>query len=126
MTQFSGNPVGTYENRFRLLGWLLERHDYCAIHLTVTDQGITATGPGVLSVSPIDTARVVATSPLGNLAPPGHVLPTDHVYFSYVEPWTGNVLNNDCSRRPIYAAGPGSSTSAWSPRRAATQRWTSR
>lgn len=69
--------------------------------------GITATGPGVLSVSPIDTSQVIATSPLGNLSPPGHVLPTDHVYISFVDPWNGNVLNNDCRKRPIYAAGAG-------------------
>lgn len=69
--------------------------------------GITASGPGVLSVSPLDPATLVTATPLGKLAPPGHVLPTDHVYLSYVDPWSGQQQNNDCSKRPIYAAGGG-------------------
>lgn len=69
--------------------------------------GITTTGPGVLSVSPLDTATVFATTPLGNLGPPGHVLPTDHVYISFVNPWSGQQQNNDCRARPVYAAGSG-------------------
>ena len=70
--------------------------------------GITATGPGVLSVSPIDTSLVISTTPLGSIAPPGHVLPTDHVYISFVDAYGGNQQNNDCtSKRPIYAAGSG-------------------
>jgi hypothetical protein len=68
---------------------------------------ITATGPGVLSVSPLATSTIYAVSPLGALAPPGHVLPTDHIYISFVDPWSGNQQNNDCSKRPVYAAGPG-------------------
>ena len=68
---------------------------------------VTATGPGVLSVSPLDTATVFAASPLGKLAPPGHTLPTDHVYINFVDAWGGNVQANDCSKRPIYAAGSG-------------------
>ena len=69
--------------------------------------GITVTGPGVLSVSPIDTSQVRAASPLGKLGPPDHTLPTDHVYVSFVDPWNGNQQNNDCSKRAIYAAGSG-------------------
>jgi hypothetical protein len=70
--------------------------------------GITATGPGVLAVSPIDTASVIWTTPLGSIAPPGHVLPTDHVYISFVDAYSGNQQNNDCmTKRPIYAAGSG-------------------
>lgn len=77
---------------------------------TVTDDnryGITATGPGVLSVSPLDTGTLKATTPLGALAPPGHVLPTDHVYMYFVDPWGGQQQNNDCSARPVRAAGSG-------------------
>jgi len=48
--------------------------------------GITATGPGVLSVSPLDTSTLIWATPLGSLAPPGHVLPTDHVYLMFVDP----------------------------------------
>ena len=69
--------------------------------------GITATGPGILSISPIDTSQVRAASPLGKLGPPDHTLPTDHVYISFVDAWSGNQQNNDCSKRAIYAAGSG-------------------
>ena len=69
--------------------------------------GITATGPGELSVAPLDTSTIFAISPLGALAPPGHVLPTDHVYISFVDPWSGQQQNNDCRARPVRAAGSG-------------------
>ena len=69
--------------------------------------GITATGPGVLSVSPLDTSTLIAATPLGMLAPPGHVLPTDHVYLYFVDAWGGQQQNNDCRARPIRAAGSG-------------------
>src|SRR5258706_7496571 len=69
--------------------------------------GVTATGPGVLSVSPLDTTTVFAASPLGKLAPPGHTLPTDHVYITFIDAWGGNVQAADCSKRPVYAAGSG-------------------
>ncbi len=69
--------------------------------------GITATGPGVLSVSPLDTTTVIYSTPLGMLSPPGHVLPTDHVYIYFVDPWSGQQQNNNCSARPVRAAGSG-------------------
>lgn len=69
--------------------------------------GITATGPGVLSVSPLDTSTIYYSTPLGMIAPPGHVLPTDHVYIYFVDPWSGQQQNNDCSARPVRAAGSG-------------------
>lgn len=69
--------------------------------------GITATGPGVLTVSPLDTGTLIATTPLGALAPPGHVLPTDHVYMYFVDPWGNQQQNNDCRARPVRAAGSG-------------------
>ena len=72
----------------------------------ITD-GITTTGPGVLSVSPLPTSTLVWATPLGNLSPPGHVTPTDHVYLMFVDPWNGNQQANDCSKRPVYAAGSG-------------------
>ena len=61
----------------------------------------------MLSVSPIDTASVIAVTPLGKIGPPGHTLPTDHVYTSFVDPYGGNQQHNDCRKRPIYAAGSG-------------------
>lgn len=69
--------------------------------------GITASGPGVLSVSPLAPSTLVAATPLGMLAPPGHVLPTDHVYLHFVDPWGNQQPANDCTPRPIYAAGSG-------------------
>lgn len=71
---------------------------------------ITGTGPGVLSVSPLATSTLFYATPLGNLAPPGHVLPTDHVYLYFVDPWSGNQQANDCSKRPVFAAGAGTVT----------------
>ena len=61
----------------------------------------------MLSVSPLDTSTIFAITPLGKMAPPGHVLPTDHIYISFVDPWGGNQQNNDCSARPVRAAGAG-------------------
>ena len=69
--------------------------------------GLTTTGPGVLSASPLDAATLVYATPLGKLSPPGHVLATDHVYLSFVDPWSPQQQNNDCSPRPVYAAGAG-------------------
>lgn len=71
-----------------------------------TPDGVVGTGPGVLSASPLDLNTLFAATPMGKLAPPGHVLPTDHVYLSFVDP-TGSVLNQDCSPRNVYAAGSG-------------------
>lgn len=69
--------------------------------------GLTATGPGVLSVTPLDTSTWYASTPLGALAPPGHVLPTDHVYLYFVNAWGGQQQNADCRARPVRAAGAG-------------------
>lgn len=68
--------------------------------------GVTGSGPGVLSASPLDLATFVSATPLGKLAPPGHVLPTDHVYLSFVDS-TAPPSNQDCSPRNVYAAGSG-------------------
>jgi hypothetical protein len=82
-------------------------HDITSAGDNYNPYGLVTTGPGLLTVSPIDTSQVIAASPLGSLAPPGHVLPTDHVYISFVDPWNGNQFANDCSKRPIRAAGAG-------------------
>lgn len=44
---------------------------------TVPDSG----GPLRLTVSPVDVDRIIYITPLGAMAPWGHTLPTDHVYF---------------------------------------------
>ena len=82
-------------------------HDVTSTSDNYNPYGLLSTGPGLLTVSPIDTSQVFTASPLGSLAPPGHVLPTDHVYITFVDPWGGNQLANDCSKRPIRAAGAG-------------------
>jgi len=69
--------------------------------------GLTTTGPGVLSVTPLDTSTIFAITPLGQVSPPGHTLPTDHIYLSFVDPWNGQQQLNDCSPRPVRAAGSG-------------------
>lgn len=66
-----------------------------------------ATGPGVLSVSPLATSTLVYATPIGKMAPSQHVLPTDHVYLYFVDPWSNNVQAADCSKRPVFAAGAG-------------------
>lgn len=70
---------------------------------------ITATGPGVFSVSPLAQNTVISVTPLGKMAPPGHVLPTDHIYISFVDPM-GNGQTADCSKRPVFAPGAGTVT----------------
>jgi hypothetical protein len=68
--------------------------------------GVVGTGPGILSASPLDLSTLVAATPLGMLAPPGHVLPTDHVYLSFVDS-TLPPSSQDCTARNVYAAGGG-------------------
>jgi len=38
-------------------------------------------GPISFEASPVDIARINRATPLGNLNPPGHTFPTDHIYF---------------------------------------------
>ena len=38
-------------------------------------------GPFVFRASPIDPGTIEFIAALGNLNPPGHTLPTDHIYF---------------------------------------------
>ncbi|MBN2348028.1 MAG: hypothetical protein JXJ22_04275 [Bacteroidales bacterium] len=37
--------------------------------------------PLVFTQSPVDTANINAVTPLGNINPPGHTFPTNHIYF---------------------------------------------
>lgn len=69
--------------------------------------GITATGPGVLSASPLALETLVSGTPLGSLNPPGHTTPTDHVYLHFVDAYGGQQQANDCRARPVYAPGAG-------------------
>lgn len=69
--------------------------------------GLTGRGPVPLTVFPLDLSTVYSISPLGKMAPPGHVLPTDHIYIAFVDAFGGNQQNNDCSARQVRAAADG-------------------
>ena len=62
----------------------------------------TQGGPLVFRASPLDEAEIRFIVPLGNLNPPGHTFPSDHIYFYNRipnTPFTGAV--------PVYAPGDG-------------------
>lgn len=46
-------------------------------------------GPLVFKVSPIDPSAIRWITPLGNLNPPDHTLPTDYIYFYFAAPDAG-------------------------------------
>ena len=52
----------------------------------------------MLTVSPIDVGSIRDLTPLGNLNPPGHTLPTDHLYF--YAPYTGTRV-----QIPVFSPG---------------------
>src|SRR5262250_950870 len=43
-------------------------------------------GSLVFSQSPLDPSVISSITPLGNLNPPGHTLPTNHIYFFHGTP----------------------------------------
>ena len=53
----------------------------------------------LLSVSPIADTKLVSITPLGNLDPPGHVFPTDHIYL--------NVPGRDQRHEVVAVVAPG-------------------
>ncbi len=58
-------------------------------------------GPFTLRASPIEPAQIDFILPLGNLNPPGHTFPTDHIYF-YV-----GFLRPEIRGVPVFAPGDG-------------------
>lgn len=60
-----------------------------------------------LTVSPVDLSAVRLITPLGNLNPPSHVLPADHIYFYTTDP-TGSVTGARADFR-----APGDGTINW-------------
>lgn len=44
------------------------------------------TGPITFTHAPVDTSKIAQATPLGNLNPPGHTFPTDHIYFYLNDP----------------------------------------
>jgi hypothetical protein len=68
------------------------------------DLGIS--GPGTFSSSPLDLSDFVFATPLGNLNPPGHTMPSDHVYLYWVDP--DHRSSGDLARlRVVHAPGAG-------------------
>ncbi len=45
-----------------------------------------SSGPITFMLSPVDTSKISQATPLGNLNPPGHTFPTDHIYFYLNDP----------------------------------------
>lgn len=80
---------------------------------TPTGQG---TGPGAgfpsgtltLKTSPIDQNAILWITPLGNLNPPAHTLPTDHIYFYFANPDRGDSPAG--KRTAFFAPGDGTVT----------------
>ena len=68
------------------------------------DLGVS--GPGTFTVAPINYPDFVYDTPLGSLNPPGHTVPTDHVYFYWVDPANRTPGDMD-SLRTVYAPGSG-------------------
>jgi len=58
----------------------------------------------------IDQNNISWITPLGNLNPPGHVLPTDHIYFYFRNPDLPGNPSPQAARVPFYAPGDGTVT----------------
>jgi hypothetical protein len=68
-----------------------------------TTSTVPGVGPGplVFRVSPIDQSQIRWITPLGNLNPPDHTLPTDHIYFYFAAP---NLGEQPLARRTAFFA----------------------
>lgn len=62
----------------------------------------------VFSASPIAQDRIRWIDPLGNLNPPGHAIPTDHIYFYFADPEARE--SPDARRSEFFAPGSGTVT----------------
>lgn len=61
------------------------------------------TGPITFTHAPVDTSKIAQATPLGNLNPPGHTFPTDHIYFYLNDPNLVEVrAHGDGTVRSIY------------------------
>ena len=67
-------------------------------------------GTLVLKNSVIDLNNIAWITPLGNLNPPGHVLPTDHIYFYFTNPDVPGNQSPQAARVPFFAPGDGTVT----------------
>jgi len=88
----------------------------CGGSATAPDTTSTPTNPGAgfpsatlsLTASPIAQSAIRWITPLGNLNPPGHTLPTNHIYFYIANPNGGESFT--ALRTPFYAPGSGTVT----------------
>ena len=61
-----------------------------------------------LTASPIDQSTIRWITPLGNLNPPSHTVPSDHIYFYFADPNAGESITG--RRTPFFAPGSGTVT----------------
>lgn len=61
-------------------------------------------GSEFFNTSPIAVSDIVGVVPLGALNPPGHVFPTDHIYF-YIRHSNPSDTTSDRAEVPLYAPG---------------------
>lgn len=75
-----------------------------AVGLAAAERNRSPEGPLVFTASPVDPALVDFILPLGNLNPPDHTIPSDHIYFyvGFLRPGVRNV--------PVVAPGDGTVT----------------
>ena len=66
-----------------------------------TDPFDPGSGPWAFRASLIDPALILWITPLGNMSPSGHWLPTDHIYFGVADPKLGQ---SPVARRTAYFA----------------------
>lgn len=73
--------------------------------VSVSDSTSTvSTGTLVFKSSPVAENNIAFVEALGNLNPPGHTFPTDHIYFYYADPDKGGTPSTDYS---VYAPASG-------------------
>jgi hypothetical protein len=71
------------------LGFLILLCTSCkkeSIDDTPTNESNTLSLPSSFLVSPLEIKEIRFITPLGNLNPPGHTVPTDHIYFYFTNP----------------------------------------
>lgn len=71
------------------------------IKTTLLDIPSCPDGNELLTYSPVKVDELRNIIPLGNLAPPGHVLPTTHMYYNFLRTGSGNKSHS--LRTAIYA-----------------------
>jgi hypothetical protein len=81
--------------------------DPCAILNFFGSANANFNPAGIFTVSPVDPANLSSIVPLGNLNPPGHTYPTDHMYFA--------LKNGNAGVNSVKAAAAGTIIDAYKP-----------